>query len=51
MKEATISSDRRVSPHFKADFPVKVEVKKPHCKPVIVCGRTVNVSRQGVHLF
>ncbi|MBA7468130.1 2-amino-3-ketobutyrate coenzyme A ligase [subsurface metagenome] len=51
MKGYTVSSDRRVSPRFGADFPVKVQVKKPHCKPSIVCGRTVNVSRQGLSLI
>jgi len=51
MKGYTVSSDRRASPRFGADFSVKVEIRKPHCKPSIVCGRTVNVSRQGLSLI
>ncbi len=51
MKTPALSSDRRVSPRFTADFPVKVEVKKPNCNNTIVCGRTVNVSREGLLLI
>lgn len=51
MKGHTLFSDRRVSPRFTADFPLKVEVKKPHCRQTVVCGRTVNVSREGLLLI
>ena len=51
MKGNNISFDRRASPRLTADFPVKVQVKKPHCKSSIVCGRTINVSRQGLSLI
>jgi len=51
MKRPTLSSDRRVSPRFIADFPVKVEVRKLHCKPSMVSGRTANISKQGLSLI